>query len=128
LDRPTTMPRKVLERKTSRVCSVCNKGFSPAPDHKGKIDVCLGCDGQDVEPLMAEVSWEGKQTPIVRVTNAHQARKFNQALKRNCCGPLSSIVTPKEDQSGRESGKSGSGAELGAMYTSTLSEKHHLKR
>jgi hypothetical protein len=72
---------------------------------------------------MAEVSWEGKQTPIIRVTTAAKAIAFNKALRRSGPGPLCSIVTSLEAGS-----KTGSGAEGGAGYTSNLGEKRNVKR
>ena len=107
----------------STTCTVCGNPFVRKHDHLGKANVCLNCGGQDVEPLMAEVSWEGKQTPIIRVTTAAKAKAFNKALRRSGPGPLSSIVSSRETDT-----KIGSGAEGGAGYNSNLGEKRNVKR
>jgi len=77
---------------------------------------------------MAKVAWSGKHQVDIEITSDRRAATaFNKAQRRSGPGPLSSIVSPKEDSVGRESGKSGSGSEPGAMYHSGLNEKHHLK-
>jgi hypothetical protein len=60
----------------------------------------MDCDGTDVEVLMAEVSWEGKQTPIIHITTAAKAKAFNNKLKRFGAGVLTSIVESKESNAG----------------------------
>jgi hypothetical protein len=52
---------------------------------------------------------------------------FNRAQRRQGAGPLSSIIEAREDESGRESSKSNSGAEKGTIYTSNLGEKRSIK-
>lgn len=72
------------------ICRYCHEPFTARPNKPGMIDVCYDTDCQcrdhkehkEPEKLMAEVSWEGKQTPIANVTTAKKARAFNQAQRR----------------------------------------------
>ena len=130
-----------------RACSICENQFDLRPDHRGRANVCLACGGQDVEPLMAEVSWEGKQTPLIHVTTMDKARRFNAQQRRFGCSVLRSTVPgpgprvgpvvhraagydwePPEVGEKQADSKRGSGAELGAVWVSRLGEKHNLKR
>lgn len=108
------------------LCSQCGKQFDLKADHKGLANVCLNCGGEDVDRLMAKVIWSGKQTVEIEITNQHDAKLFNSRNKRFGCSILSCIATAK-NPSDREASKAKSGAELRAMYHSSLGEKHHLK-
>lgn len=66
-----------------QTCRECEREFSPAPDKLGPIDVCPRCETEDVPLTMAKVSWEGKHTPIIELTDDRLAAKyFNGAQKR----------------------------------------------
>lgn len=108
------------------ICKQCSKQFDLKSDHKGLVNVCLNCDGTDIDKLMAKVIWSGKQTVEIEITNQKEARLFNSRNKRFGCSVLSCITTPKGPAE-REASKANSGAELRAMYSSPLGEKHHLK-
>jgi|SRR5208337_836673 len=99
-------------------CTACDAEFEPRPDHRGKINVCLNCGGEDVEPLMATVAWENKQTPIIEVTTAKKARRFNALQQRHGHGPLKSITERREEPDERYRSNDKGGATPGATYRS----------
>lgn len=113
-----------------RVCKICDSEFELKPDHQGKADVCLNCGGEDVPLLMAKVSYPTKHVTdaIIEITADRKAAiNFNRAQRRNCAGPLRSIIAGREPVAGREARKDGSGAESGALYYSRLGEKRRVK-
>jgi len=76
-----------------RVCRVCLEEFIARPGKPGFVDVCemkscVEAVRADVPLLKAEVSWEDKHTPIIRVTDARTANRFNAKMRRR--GVLSS--------------------------------------
>ena len=114
-----------------RICRQCEEPYTLLPTKPGHIDDCPRCVTEDVPLLMAKVAYPSKNSSEVEIeitADRGAATAFNKAQRRSSATCLSSIVTPKEDKSGRESSKSGSGAELGAIYSSKLLEKYSVKR
>jgi len=68
-----------------RTCTSCGEEFQLLPNKPGYANVCPNCSKGVKEPqkLMAEVSWEGKHTPIITVTTAAKAIAFNRAQRRS---------------------------------------------
>lgn len=66
----------------TKVCKVCEEEFVFLRGKPGYVDTCPLCSKGDVPLVKAEVSWENKHTPIVRVTDAHTADRFNAELRR----------------------------------------------
>jgi hypothetical protein len=79
-----------------KVCRTCGEEFTWRPGSPGYVDQCKEC-AEDVPLLKAEVSWENKHTPIVRVTDAHTADVFNAKMKRSgvLCKALSDSAMHK---------------------------------
>ena len=78
-------------------CVECDAQFERKPDHRGKANVCLSCGGDDVPLLMAKVTWEDKQTPVVEIVSAKEARRVAALQKRFGAGVLSSITERREE-------------------------------
>lgn len=74
------------------VCKVCEGEFTSRIGKPGYINVCEECSEPDVAKVKAEVSWENKHTPIIRVTDAHTANVFNAAGRRKGCGLIGSLM------------------------------------
>ncbi len=111
-----------------RTCRACGNKFDLIPGKPGNINDCPGCSGEDVPILMAKVAWSGKHQVEIEITaNRDEAIRFNKAQRRHGATTLSSIVASREGVEGRESSKSGSGAERGANYNSRLGEKRTVK-
>ena len=111
-----------------RTCRTCGAKFDLAPTKPGNINDCPQCSLEDVPLLAAKVAWSGKHQVEIEITsNREEARRFNKAQRRHGATTLSSIVASREGVEGRESSKSGSGAERGASYSSRLGEKHTVK-
>lgn len=114
---------------TSTICRTCHRDFQRQFDHEGYANVCLDCSTGDVDRVMGKVAWSGKHVMELEITsNRHEAEMFNYVQRRNCAGPLRSIIAGREPRYGQEAWEDGSGAEKGAMYYSRLGEKHVVKR
>ena len=111
-----------------RTCRKCEVSFTLMPGKPGNINDCPNCSEEDVPLVMAKVSWEGKHLMLLEITdNRKEAIRFNKAQARSGVGPLSAFSNgPSPDD--RESSKSGSGTEGGAIYHSNLKEKRSVKR
>jgi hypothetical protein len=44
----------------ARECKLCGEQFTPAPDHRGLVNVCLECGGTDIPRKKANLIAEGK--------------------------------------------------------------------
>ncbi len=112
-----------------RTCIKCYRDFVLLPGKPGLSTHCPNCSEETTEMKMAKVAWDGKHTQIIEITdNRKEAERFNKAQNRGSFGPLATFGGKGEGAVGKESGKIGTGAELGAVYHSPLREKHSLKR
>lgn len=111
-----------------KTCRLCESTFTLQPGKPGYADVCPACTEDDVPLLMAKVSWEGKHSPVIEITdNRDEAERFNKAQGRGCHGPLSALSGGRNKQD-KEAGKASSGAEKGAIYHTPMGEKFSIKR
>jgi hypothetical protein len=77
-------------RASSKICRFCHEEFTLIPGKPGRIDVCLEkrCRVLDTkqapepEKLKGWTAWEGKHTPVMTVTTAHEANRVNRLLRR----------------------------------------------
>jgi len=112
----------------TRTCAKCEKEYVLLPGKPGLATHCPACSTETVPMVMAKVSWDGKHTRILEITdNREEAERFNKAQERSGVGPLSAFGNHPTIADG-EASKLGSGAERGAMYRSHLREKRFVKR
>jgi len=107
-------------------CVECGGEFERKPDHRGKANVCLQCGGTDVPRLMAKVTWEDKQTPVVELVSAKEARRVARLQARLGAGVLRAITECREERDEPGRGDKGS-ATPGATYRSALGT-YNVKR
>ena len=129
-----------MRKEVPSTCKFCQEPFVPGPQHRGLITVCLEPDCQralrlsgvhEPPPITANVSWEGKHTPIIElVYNPQQSQSFNAAQRRNgasvgTCFTRSSVLPVQ-----RKAGKDYEYPEKrpGLLWRSGLNEAHHTKR
>lgn len=115
----------------ARICIICGGHFRLQPDHKGFANRCLECNSNVSEPerFGAEVSWEGKHTPVIEVVSSlSAAQRFNRKGRRLGASILGSICQSQMTGNERESVGANSDAAPGAIYRSSLNEKHAIKR
>jgi len=129
------------QKEPEVICKFCEEPFNPGPTHSGLINVCLQQECQremwrsgihEPPPITANVSWEGKHTPIIELVYCPQlSASFNAAQRRNgvsvgTCFTKSSVA-PAKRIAGKDY-KDSDGKEPGFMWRSGLGEAHHLKR
>jgi hypothetical protein len=103
--------------------------FQLTASHVGYANVCPSCSDGDVSRLVAKVAWSGKHCVEIEITSDRRAAAyFNSVQRRFGVGVTKSLVASREPIAGRESRKTGSGAEAGASYTTRLGEKRTVRR
>lgn len=108
------------------ICRTCGEEFISYPNKPGYINQCTDC-AEDVPKLGGNMIWEHKTAPYIEIKSLQEAKRFAKLNKRNCCGPLSSIIVPKEPKTEANFSKKDTGAEDHAMYFSRLGEKRTVK-
>ena len=117
-------------KQTKLTCRDCGKEFIEDPNKtQGYRNQCPECSLTQVEPerIGGNMIWDHKTAPYIELKPLSKAKAFAAKTKRFGAGVTTSLVEPKEDKAGKESGKSGSGAELGADYRSNLGEGRRVK-
>jgi hypothetical protein len=109
-----------VKRKKLTTCVKCDEQFERKPDHRGMANVCMQCGGQDVPLLMAKVTWEDKQTPVVEIVSAKEARRVAALQKRLGAGPLATICERREEPDEPTGRPDKGSASPGQQYRSPL--------
>ena len=82
-----------------RTCQICSEQFQLLPTHRGKATHCPDCAKETTTPYMACVSWDGKNSGSIAITqDIEYAKAFNQAQKRSGYGVGRALVERKAPQ------------------------------
>jgi hypothetical protein len=82
-----------------RTCRSCETEFILRPNKPGNINDCPNCSVETAPKTVAKVAYPSKNSSLVEIEitqDVKAARLFNNAQRRNCAGPLTSILSNTE--------------------------------